>query len=212
LLAGDLSAIAKEAAWAVRAGADFVHLDIFDGNWVPGAFTFGPMVVKALRKHVPKAFLDVHLCVTKPEQYVEELASAGVDRVTAHIEALKDPAATAAHIHSLGMLAGLALSPQTPVDSKVLELARHFDVVLVMTVPPGFGGQSFMMEVLPKVSQLRAAFPSKALEVDGGVNSETIVLAAAAGASEVVAGTAVFKANRPRRVIREMREHLRQGM
>mmetsp|Transcript_92333 Transcript_92333/g.214560 ORF Transcript_92333/g.214560 Transcript_92333/m.214560 type:complete len:308 (+) Transcript_92333:19-942(+) len=208
LLAGDLANLAGEAQRAMHAGADFLHLDIFDGHWIRGAFTFGPMVVKALRAHVPTALLDAHLCVTGPERYVEALAEAGVDRFTFHVEAVEDPQALAKHVHALGMQAGLALAPSTPLDEDILALVPSFDVVLVMTVQPGFGGQHFLPEVLPKLAKLRSAFPGKALEVDGGVSPRTVKMAAAAGANEAVAGTAVFRADDPVVVIQQLREGL----
>jgi len=203
-----LSNIAAETQRMVSAGADFVHLDIFDGHWIRGAFTFGPMVVKALRARVPGAFLDAHLCVTEPARYIEELADAGADRFTFHVEAVPDPRAVARRVRAAGMKVGLALSPDTPAKGRVMDLAAHFDVVLVMTVRPGFGGQAFMPEVLSKVRELRSAFPDLPIEVDGGVNAETISLAAAAGASEAVAGTAVFRAEDPAATIRDLRERL----
>ncbi|CAL1148208.1 unnamed protein product [Cladocopium goreaui] len=215
VLAGDLAMLATETRRALRAGADFVHLDVFDGNWIKGAFTFGPMVVRALRRHEPKAYLDVHLCVTQPAQYLDELAKAGASRVLLHFEALdRSPAvakAAAQLAHQLGMEVGLALAPQTHLDSDVLEAAESFDAVLAMTVTPGFGGQAFMHEVLPKVHQLREAFPHKSLEVDGGITVRTAALAAAAGANEAVAGTAVFGAKDLRRAIRDLRKSLERS-
>ncbi|CAK9093905.1 unnamed protein product [Durusdinium trenchii] len=213
VLAGDLSMLAKETRRVLRAGADFVHLDVFDGNWVKGAFTFGPMVVKALRAHEPSAYLDVHLCVTQPAQYLEELAKAGASRVLLHFEALGSvhvAKAAAQLAHQLGLEVGLALAPQTSVSREVLEAAEGFDVVLCMTVPPGFGGQAFMPEVLPKLRELRETFPGKSLEVDGGVTVRTAALAAAAGANEAVAGSAVFGAKDLRKSIRELRNSLQQ--
>eukprot|EP00933_Yihiella_yeosuensis_P033825 TRINITY_DN2744_c4_g1_i1.p1 TRINITY_DN2744_c4_g1~~TRINITY_DN2744_c4_g1_i1.p1 ORF type:complete len:315 (+),score=64.24 TRINITY_DN2744_c4_g1_i1:70-945(+) len=211
ILAGDLANIGNDAKRVVRAGADYIHLDVFDGNWIPGAFTFGPLVVKALRSYVPKAFLDAHLCVTNPERYIEEMAEAGVNRVTLHFEAMSDAVSAAKRAHSMGMEVGLAIAPKTPIDEEVLKLVEYFDVVLVMTVLPGFGGQQFMTEMLPKVSKLRAAFPHKAIEVDGGVNEQTAVLAAAAGANEAVAGTSVFRAKNVRKAIRALRKSLETG-
>mmetsp|Transcript_18688 Transcript_18688/g.51280 ORF Transcript_18688/g.51280 Transcript_18688/m.51280 type:complete len:314 (-) Transcript_18688:60-1001(-) len=208
VLASDLANLAGESQRAIAAGADFLHLDIFDGNWIPGAFSFGPMVVKSLRAHVPSAFLDAHLCVMEPARYVEELAQAGVNRFTFHIEAVSEPQALAARVRSLGMQVGLAIAPATPVDSRVLAVAPFFDVVLVMTVSPGFGGQKFLPNMLPKVKLLRATFPGKPIEVDGGINEQTVDVAAAAGASEAVAGTAVFTAEDPARVILHLRRSL----
>lgn len=155
-----------------------------------------------------EAFLDAHLCVTEPARYIEELADAGADRFTFHFEAVDDPARVAAGVHAAGMEAGLALSPNTTVNEHILALASHFDVVNIMTVHPGFGGQAFMQEVLPKITELREAFPSLPIEVDGGVNEHTVELAAAAGASEVVAGTSVFRAKDPAAMIRELRQKL----
>ena len=206
VLAGDLSKLAFETHRVIRAGADYVHLDMFDGNWVQGAFTFGPMVVKALRDHEPRAYFDVHLCVMRPEQYLEEMKQVGVSRVTLHFEATADPTAAANRAHGLGLEIGLALAPETQVDEKLLSIAELFDVVLVMTVPPGFGGQSFMPEMLPKLRQLREAFPTKALEVDGGVTPTTAALAASAGANEAVAGSSVFRSRNLRRAIRHVEE------
>ena len=206
VLAGDLSKLAFETRRVIRAGADYIHLDMFDGNWVQGAFTFGPMVVKALRDHEPRAYFDVHLCVMRPEEYLEEMKHIGVSRVTLHFEATRDPGAAANRAHGLGLEIGLALAPETQVDEKLLSIAELFDVVLVMTVPPGFGGQSFMPEMLPKLRQLREVFPTKALEVDGGVTPTTAALAAAAGANEAVAGSSVFHSRNLRRAIRPVEE------
>lgn len=208
MLAADLANLGREARRVLRAGADFLHLDLCDGNWVPGAFSFGPMVVKALRSHLPRAFLDVHLYVTDPASYVAELAAAGATRFTFHIEAVQAPEALVTHARSLGMLVGLALAPDTPVDARVLGVAALCDAVLVLTVHPGFGGQAFMPEMLPKLRRLREAFPGKALEVDGGINAETVALAAAAGANEAVAGTAVFRSKHPAALIRHMQQSL----
>lgn len=212
VLAGDLSDISGEAQKVVQAGADYVHLDVFDGNWIPGAFTFGPMVIKALQRHVPGAFLDVHLCVTNPVQYLRELAQIGVSRVTVHIEAIRDPAAVAEQGRSLGLSMGLAIAPSTPATAQLLQVAQFFDLILVMTVPPGFGGQAFMPEVLPKVEALRARYPEKAVEVDGGVNVQTARLAGKAGANEAVAGTSVFKAQNVLRAIQDLRRSLQEGL
>ncbi|CAE7226187.1 unnamed protein product [Symbiodinium natans] len=211
VLAGDLSNLAFETHRVIRAGADYVHLDMFDGNWIKGAFTFGPMVVKAIRHHEPLAYLDVHLCVLHPEQYLEEMKNAGASRVTLHFEALSDSRAAAERAHGLGLEVGLALAPETFLDESLLSVAELFDAVLVMTVPPGFGGQAFMPEMLPKIRRLREAFPTKALEVDGGVTPTTAAMAAAAGANEAVAGSSVFHSHSLRRAIRELRHSLEQG-
>lgn len=176
-----------------RAGADWIHVDVMDGRFVPN-LTIGPLVVRALRG-VTKRPLDVHLMIVEPEKFVPEFAAAGADVITVHVEATAHLHRALEQIRALGKKAGVSLNPHTPVDmvSHVLELA---DLVLVMSVNPGFGGQSFIPQVLPKIENLRSMVDSRGLstliEVDGGVGPGTVKAVLDAGADVLVAGSAVF--------------------
>jgi len=187
-------------------GADLLHIDVMDGHFVPN-LTMGPDVVRCLRRALPDAFLDVHVMVTDPQQYVKAFAAAGADHYTFHIEPALDPRAgkgmsplsqgydprrLADEVRAAGMSAGLVLNPPTPVEA-VLDLVAHFDMILVMSVNPGFGGQAFIPEVLDKVRAIRSRLrPSQRLEIDGGITPETAPQAITAGCDVLVAGTAVF--------------------
>lgn len=176
-----------------RAGADWIHVDVMDGRFVPN-LTIGPLVVRALRGVTRKPF-DVHLMIVEPEKFVPEFAAAGADVITVHVEATAHLHRALEQIRALGKKAGVSLNPHTPVDmvSHVLELA---DLVLVMSVNPGFGGQSFIPQVLPKIENLRSMIDSRGLstliEVDGGVGPGTVKAVLDAGADVLVAGSAVF--------------------
>ena len=187
--------------------ADLVHVDVMDNHFVPN-LTFGPQMVERIQAVSPVP-LDVHLMITDPERWAPGYAELGAFSVTFHAEATNEPVALARRLRSIGARAGLALKPGTPVDD-YLDLLPEFDQILVMTVEPGFGGQSFIADVMPKLVRLRERVKSSALDVwlqvDGGVNEETIVTAAVAGADTFVAGSSVFRAENPAAQIALLRQ------
>lgn len=197
LLAGDHSHLAASARAVADLGQRWLHIDIMDGHFVPN-LTFGPQVVAAIRPHVPNLFFDTHLMLDNPGDYVEPFAKAGSNLISVHIEPAYDHAALLLHIRELGCQCGIVLNPDTPAEA-VEPLLEAVDLVLVMTVQPGFGGQEFREAMMPKVRQLdgwRQKHDLKfRLEVDGGVDLETGPLCRAAGADTFVAGTAFFKAS-----------------
>jgi ribulose-phosphate 3-epimerase len=194
LLAGDHAELAASAAVVESLGLQWLHVDIMDGHFVPN-LTFGPQTVAALRPR-SKLFFDTHLMLDEPHRYVEPFARAGSNLISIHIEPAYDHAATLMHIRELGAQCGIVLNPDTPADA-VEHLIDRVDLVLVMTVQPGFGGQSFRETMLPKLQQLdtwrRDRGLTFRLEVDGGVDLETGLRCRTAGADTFVAGTAFFK-------------------
>lgn len=191
MLACDFAKMAEEVQKIEKAGADLVHLDVMDGHFVPN-LSFGPAVIAALRPHTSLPF-DVHLMLTHPKQYVRTFAEAGADIITFHVECEDDINETIDEILACGVKPGLVIKPGTPVEA-VYPYAERLSMVLVMTVEPGFGGQSFMADMLPKVSALKAKFPSLPVEADGGISPANIDQCKAAGLDIAVAGSSVFKA------------------
>jgi ribulose-phosphate 3-epimerase len=193
ILSADFSRLGEEIRAVEAASADWIHVDVMDGRFVPN-ITLGPVIVKAVRKVATKP-VDVHLMIVEPERYIDDFAAAGADGLTVHAEVSPHLERTLAHIRSLGKRAGVVLTPHTTEDC--LRYVLHtVDLVLVMSVNPGFGGQAFLPSVLPKVRAIRkmideSGFPID-LEIDGGITKETAPLAVAAGANVLVAGSAVF--------------------
>jgi ribulose-phosphate 3-epimerase len=193
ILSADFARLGDEVAAIAAGGADYVHVDVMDGHFVPN-ITIGPLVVEAVRR-VTDLPLDVHLMIERPDQYIPAFAAAGADIITVHYEATAHLHRTVQLIHGQGKKAGVSINPATPVSCLDVIL-DELDLVLVMTVNPGFGGQSFIPACLPKIEALRQEIERRGcaveLEVDGGVKPDNIARIAAAGADVMVAGSAVF--------------------
>ncbi|MBV9594916.1 MAG: ribulose-phosphate 3-epimerase [Actinobacteria bacterium] len=211
ILSADFARLADEAD--AVGNADWLHVDVMDAHFVPN-LTLGLPVVKSLHRATDLP-LDCHLMIDDPDRWAPDYAQAGAANVTFHVEAARDAAATARAIRAAGALAGLSVKPATPLEP-YLELLREFDTLLVMTVEPGFGGQRFMADVLPKVrlarDHVRSGHLRLFVEVDGGIDEDTIVAAAEAGADVFVAGSAVYDAGEPGRAVDALRAVARRAM
>ena len=202
LLAADFSRLAESVAVVEDAGASVLHLDIMDGHFVPN-ISFGVPVIASLRKRT-KLFFDAHLMIADPLKYAEAFVKAGCDHITFHIEATETPERVVEHIKGLGVSVGVSLNPTTPA-STIEAIIADIDMVLIMSVWPGFGGQSFIGDVLTRVRTLsRRLGAHQRLEIDGGIDKRTIGAAAEAGADTFVAGTAVFGQSDPAAAMNEL--------
>ncbi len=202
LLAADFSCLDREIKRMEDAGADCLHLDIMDGVFVPN-ISFGIPVISSIRSRTELPF-DLHLMITQPILYVEPFAKAGADWITFHLESESDPGKTLEEIHRLGKKAGLSIRPGTPVE-ELYPYLDALDLVLIMSVEPGFGGQAFLDSCLPKISALRERAPSLRISVDGGINTETGRLCREAGADMLVAGSYLFRAENPAKSLQSLR-------
>ena len=193
ILSADFSILGDEIKSLEKAGADLIHIDVMDGHFVPN-ITMGPPIIKQIRKCTKLPF-DVHLMISPVEKYIKAFADAGSDIITLHPEATDNLKRAVQTVKSFGKKAGVSLNPKTPI-SALMDVINDIDLILIMSVNPGFAGQSFMGEVLPKVTELRKMINDKKLkidiEIDGGINFETAVLAVKAGANILVSGTTIF--------------------
>ena len=206
ILSADFSRLGEEIEAVVEGGADVIHVDVMDGHFVPN-ITIGPLVVKAARKVTDKP-LDVHLMISDADSYIDQFIDAGADWITVHVEACTHLQRTLSYIRQQGLLAGAVLNPATPLESLEFVL-DDLDLVMLMTVNPGFGGQSFIPATLEKIKRLKAMIDSRGLEVgievDGGIGPQTIAAASAAGANIFVAGSAVYTSESYQKTITELR-------
>jgi ribulose-phosphate 3-epimerase len=209
ILSADFTKLGQEVRDVERAGADYIHVDVMDGHFVPN-ITIGPLIVKAVRR-VTQLPLDVHLMISHPDQFVEDFVRAGADMITVHVEAVNHLHRSIQHIKRLGARPSVSLNPGTPPDM-VEYVLGDLNMVLVMTVNPGFESQEFIPEVLPKVERLKEMIRQRGLktkiEVDGGINPETIHQVSAAGAEVFVAGSAIFYSEDYGETMKLMRERM----
>lgn len=209
ILSADFAKLAEEIKDVENGGADYIHVDVMDGHFVPN-ITIGPLIVEAIRPGT-KLPLDVHLMIEQPDLYINEFVRAGADIITVHVEACKHLHRTIQLIKSFGIKAGVVLNPHTPVES-IQHILEDIDMVLFMTVNPGFGGQAFIPQVLPKIKQLADIIKEKHLsieiEVDGGINEQTAKQCVEAGATVLVAGSAIYNKEDRHQAIKSLRESI----
>jgi len=204
VLASDFGQLTAECKRMMKDGAEWLHMDVMDGHFVPN-ITMGAPILTCVHKAIPDIFMDCHMMVANPIQWVDDIADAGGALYCFHIEAASDPLSVIKKIRSRNMQVGVAISPDTPSTAITDEVAQAADMLLVMTVYPGRGGQKFIERCVPKVAELRARFPEKNIEVDGGVGPKTIDVCAEAGSNVIVAGTAIFGAQDAAKVIRQLK-------
>ncbi|CAA7258716.1 unnamed protein product [Cyclocybe aegerita] len=205
VLASDFGQLTAECKRMIKGGAEWLHMDVMDGHFVPN-ITMGAPILTCVHKGVPDIFMDCHMMVSHPEKWVDDIADAGGAMYCFHLEATENPLSLIEKIHERNMKAGVAISPDTPSTAISDEVANAADMLLVMTVYPGRGGQKFIERCVPKVAELRARFPEKDIEVDGGVGPKTIGVCADAGSNVIVAGTAIFGAEDPTVVIQQLKD------
>ena len=213
ILAADFSRLAEEVKSAEEGGADFLHFDVMDGRFVPN-LSFGPIIIKSIR-NITRLPFEAHLMVEEPDRFIPSFAEAGADIITVHIECSSRPYAIIESIRSFGKEVGIALNPSTPLNA-VEYILNRIDMLLIMTVDPGFGGQPFIKELLPKIRKARQIIDEQRLDidlaVDGGINEKTAPLAIKEGANVLAVGSAIFGGKNPKKAIKALRNCMTVGV